>query len=88
MHRIATILSAFAAVVLTVLATSPAAFAAIVEPDGGGAQATRALSPAVHHAGLYGWEIALIVAFGVVAVALAAITVGRVVQAPRRPAVQ
>jgi len=57
MHRIAAIVSAFIATILTVFAAAPAAFAVIVEPSAGGDRAATAVSPAVHHAGCTGGRL-------------------------------
>ncbi len=86
MRRISTIVSVLFAVVSTFLFSAQAAFAELVAPPAGGdAQATAA--PIAHHSGLYPWQIGVIIAAGVVVLAVVVAIVFRLTRRPApRPA--
>lgn len=86
MRRLATAVSVLLAAVSTCLLAAPAAFADRVAPPSGGTAPATAL-PIAHHSGLYPWEIGLIIAAGVVVLAVATAITVRVLRRPApRPA--
>jgi hypothetical protein len=86
MRHVLTILSGLAAAAMTLIMTTSAASAhPLAPPDGGVAEPA---TPVIHHAGLAGWQIGLIVGAAVVVIGLTASLVARRVRAgSRRPAI-
>jgi hypothetical protein len=88
MRRIVTALSALAAVAMTLMVTASVASARPLEPIGGGATEPTSQPVLHHHAGLLGWQIALIVAGAVVLVSITGTLLARRArQGSRRPAI-
>jgi hypothetical protein len=87
MRRIVATLSALAAAALTLIMTASAASAHLLAPPAG--SATDPTTPVVvHHTGLFGWQIALIVVAAAVLVGIAGTLVARRVRlGSHRPAV-
>jgi hypothetical protein len=85
-RRISTIVSVLFAAVSTFLFSAQAAFAQIVAPPAGAAGPATA-APITHHSGLYPWQIGVIIAAGVVVLAVVAAIVFRLThRAAPRPA--
>jgi hypothetical protein len=82
MHRVPTVVSVLLAAVSTFLFSAQAAFAQLVAPPSGAASPTPA-APIAHHPGLYPWQIGMIIAAGVV---LLAVVVAIVLRLTRRAA--
>jgi hypothetical protein len=70
MRRTVTTLSAVAAGAMTVIMTASAAYAQVLAPAGGGATDPTTPLAVHHHAGLLGWQIALILVAATILVAL------------------
>jgi hypothetical protein len=82
MRRIVTALSALIAGAMTVIMTASAAYASLPVPPSGGATSTT-YQVVHHHAGLFAWQIALIVVAAAVLVGLTGTMVGRRVRIGR-----
>jgi hypothetical protein len=87
MRRIVTTLSGLAAAALTLIMTASAASAHLLAPPDGGA--AEPATQAVHsHAGLVGWQIALIFVAAVMLIGVTGLLVARRVRTgTRRPAI-
>jgi hypothetical protein len=77
MRRMTTILSALAAGAMTVIMTASSAYARVLVPAGGGATNPSTPVPVHHHAGLLGWQIALIVVAATLLVTLTGSLIAR-----------
>jgi hypothetical protein len=85
MRRIVTALSALIAGAMTVVMTASAAYAHLPAPPPGGADGTTT-QVIVHHTGLFGWQIAVIVVAAAMLLGIAATLVARRVRiSSRRP---
>jgi hypothetical protein len=80
-RRLGTIAAGFAISVIGICAAAPSAFARVVPPEGGGSTA----SLPIHHGGISGWEIALIVVGAVVVIGLSLLATVRYRNAAKRP---
>jgi hypothetical protein len=88
MRRIVTTLSVLAAAAMTLIATASAASARLLVPTGGTASDPTATQIVHYHAGLFAWQIALIVVAAALLVGIASTLVARQGRiGSRRPAI-